>query len=569
MIKYFLFTFIGIFFSQKSYSQYNLKQEQEALIDSIRTYLYNTPDKALPFIDELLKSNIRAKDRELELQAYATKAIAFDVKNNIDSTLFYFNKGLKLCKRPEDRSNFKFEIANIYEKNHNYDYALLMYKQCYEIAKNKNFPKQLYHIEQSLAILESKMGNSQKALKMLNALYKKEKDKKEFNKQLREIRKNLIEVNLKIKRPDTALKIINEGLLDVKARNNVEYQFYYYKLQAESYLEKNEPTQALTSVNNTLKKAKLIGNLNFINESEYTLALVNKALNKPETSIQIIEAILARVKNSNANNLSKYYKLIAESSKAADKNELSAHYYELYTNAQENINNNKTATLKHIYDFDLKEEIQKRKEQEQGKEIWVIVSIVLGVLGVFFLIKNVIRKKQNKLKFETLMQKVKAYEDAQKIITNQNIDIVEIDTTKKGVDIKEEAFADTESTTYVLNDEKVSEILKKIKQLEEKKYYLRQDCTLYNMSKRLKTNTSYLSKIFNTHLNKTFSIYINELRINYIILELKQNKTLRAYSTKAISEEIGYKSSDSFTKYFKQTTGISPSVYIKSINKLS
>jgi YesN/AraC family two-component response regulator len=117
--------------------------------------------------------------------------------------------------------------------------------------------------------------------------------------------------------------------------------------------------------------------------------------------------------------------------------------------------------------------------------------------------------------------------------------------------------------------QKIQEILSKIEYLEEKKYYLKQECTMHNMAKRLKTNTSYLSSIINNHLNKTFSNYINELRINYAILELKNNKRLRSYSVKAISEEIGYKSADSFSKYFKEATGLTPSVYIKKISTLS
>jgi len=88
------------------------------------------------------------------------------------------------------------------------------------------------------------------------------------------------------------------------------------------------------------------------------------------------------------------------------------------------------------------------------------------------------------------------------------------------------------------------------------------------MAKKLKTNTSYLSKIINNHLDKSFSIYINELRINYAILELKNNKRLRQYSVKAIAEDMGYKNADAFSRYFRAATGISPSVYIKKIDKI-
>ena len=124
------------------------------------------------------------------------------------------------------------------------------------------------------------------------------------------------------------------------------------------------------------------------------------------------------------------------------------------------------------------------------------------------------------------------------------------------------------SNSYIIKNEKVNEILEKLVALEEKKYFLKQECTLHNVAKKLKTNTSYLSKIVNNELGKNFNTYINELRINYIIIELKNNSKLRSYSVNAIAIEIGYKRPDAFTRSFKEVTGLTPATYIKKVNKL-
>lgn len=124
-----------------------------------------------------------------------------------------------------------------------------------------------------------------------------------------------------------------------------------------------------------------------------------------------------------------------------------------------------------------------------------------------------------------------------------------------------------DDATFTLTDERINDILEKLKKLEQQKYFLRRDCTLHNAAKKLKTNTAYLSRIVNNELGKSFSSYINELRMSYIISELKSNSRLRAYSISAIADEIGYKSPDSFSKYFKEATGISPAVYIRKIEK--
>ena len=85
------------------------------------------------------------------------------------------------------------------------------------------------------------------------------------------------------------------------------------------------------------------------------------------------------------------------------------------------------------------------------------------------------------------------------------------------------------------------------------------------MAKKVKTNTTYLSKIISTYKQKKFFEYINELRIEYVLKRLKEDSKFRNYSIKHIAEEIGYKSTNSFTKYFKAHTKLYPSYYIKNL----
>ena len=49
---------------------------------------------------------------------------------------------------------------------------------------------------------------------------------------------------------------------------------------------------------------------------------------------------------------------------------------------------------------------------------------------------------------------------------------------------------------------------------------------------------------------------------------IEPGESLKTAAARELAEEIGYKSPESFTKYFKAATGISPSVYIKKINKI-
>lgn len=118
-----------------------------------------------------------------------------------------------------------------------------------------------------------------------------------------------------------------------------------------------------------------------------------------------------------------------------------------------------------------------------------------------------------------------------------------------------------------IDSETEMKILRKLEKLEAEKYYLKPDFTQQEVAKKIKTNTTYLSYIVNKNYNKSFSAHFNELRINYVINEIINNKKYREYSTLAIAESAGFKNADSFTSSFKKKTGITPYTFINEIKK--
>ncbi|MBQ0733883.1 helix-turn-helix domain-containing protein [Aquimarina celericrescens] len=84
-------------------------------------------------------------------------------------------------------------------------------------------------------------------------------------------------------------------------------------------------------------------------------------------------------------------------------------------------------------------------------------------------------------------------------------------------------------------------------------------------SKKLKTNSSYFSKIINIYKGKNFTNYINDLRVDYSIEKLQNDKKFRLYSIEAISREVGFGSTQSFSRAFTKKTGLTVSYFIKNI----
>ena len=98
---------------------------------------------------------------------------------------------------------------------------------------------------------------------------------------------------------------------------------------------------------------------------------------------------------------------------------------------------------------------------------------------------------------------------------------------------------------------------------EKKKKY-----TLNTLAKEFNTNSSYLSSIINSTKDANFSSYLNNLRIDYAIDKLKKDKKFRIYTIKAIAEEVGFNTSQSFTNAFYKKTRLYPSFFIAKIKKM-
>lgn len=121
--------------------------------------------------------------------------------------------------------------------------------------------------------------------------------------------------------------------------------------------------------------------------------------------------------------------------------------------------------------------------------------------------------------------------------------------------------------TSDIHQEVVTTILERLDLFEQNKKYLYPKLSLNSLAKQLQTNPNYLSRVINLKREKNFSQYINELRIDYALKELKINTKFRKYSIKAIAAECGYKNATSFSKAFYKHTGLHPSFYIKQLEK--
>lgn len=264
------------------------------------------------------------------------------------------------------------------------------------------------------------------------------------------------------------------------------------------------------------------------------------------------------VKPSEEGYMDDFYRLLADSYKGTGDFEKANYYFEKYihsTSQYDRIKNDVRASTKAQEIEKFRSELKSLEAEKNEKQAY-LNYLFLGTSGIILILLLILlrfyrNKKANELKFEALLSKMnQSSENERSIIDTKDAVIEEKNTSDVPDDIKQQ-------------------ILDGLKKLEEKEYFLKQECSSYNVAKKIGTNTSYLSKVINAHYGKNFNTYINDLRINYAILRLKNDVIFRSYSIQSIAEEVGYKSADSFTKYFKKDTGLNPSFYIKEIKNIA
>ena len=116
-----------------------------------------------------------------------------------------------------------------------------------------------------------------------------------------------------------------------------------------------------------------------------------------------------------------------------------------------------------------------------------------------------------------------------------------------------------------LTDVKSKALLKKLKKFEKKQQYINKDVSFSFLSNYIGTNSKYLNELLKIHVNKTFSQYINDLRIDYITNLLYHEPKYRDYKITYLAETCGYSSREIFYKNFKKKMRMTPSQFIKNL----
>jgi AraC-like DNA-binding protein len=133
---------------------------------------------------------------------------------------------------------------------------------------------------------------------------------------------------------------------------------------------------------------------------------------------------------------------------------------------------------------------------------------------------------------------------------------------KNGLEAGDKNLARPRPHKTELSQEIIDDILRKLEKFEKNEDYLNANLSLMTLAKKFNTNSSYLSRVLNSSKSVNFSKYLNDLRINYAVRQIKNDAVFRKYTIEAIALECGYNNSASFSRSFYKNTGLYPSYFI-------
>ncbi len=140
-----------------------------------------------------------------------------------------------------------------------------------------------------------------------------------------------------------------------------------------------------------------------------------------------------------------------------------------------------------------------------------------------------------------------------------------LENLEKKTENSSTSIAKSPPSVIPISKEILEVVLLKLNVFEQQKGYLSTSINLNSLSKILDTNSSYLSKIINHTKGKSFKNYLNDLRIENALEELKNDPQNRKFTIEAIAFDFGFKSAESFSKKFKSAYGMYPSKFMKNL----
>lgn len=553
MRRYYFVTLLFTLYSHFIYSQKEIDTHFVELNELISKY----PD-TLTKIKQIDKEVSYSREKNNLHRVAAGLKLKIDYVNDFSEKVKISDNLIKLGNEFNNDEYY----AQIYLLKSNLFFGKYLFKDGLELAllansycvKTKNFEMQA-EINASISMIKSENGQTTEALNMLLENYKYYKRSTPQSIYLAYTLMSMIEIYLKLEQYDNFLKYINIFETVVKKDENLyPYANYYRGIYLNQIKKFEESSMFFSRAEEKLKKQDPLNYANCLYYKGDNIYLAKNKTQQAKKYFEKTDSIITKYKRYFNDSRLCYIRLME-----VYKKEKNYKKQAFYSNKLMHIDsiltkNGIEITNKILKDYDNPSNI--RKEQElQLKQTQRKYFYAVGVILILFFIYGVtkIRVKQKNLSKQENKYNI------------QNAETIDSNLISNYSEKDESVFDSTKNEPSDLIKKKIRN---KIENFEKNKGYLNSAVSLQSMSKEFGTNTTHLSYMLNNEKNLSFTSYIKDLRIQYVIEQLHSNKKFRNYDIKSMAKEAGFIGSETFTKAFKMKTNMSVLAYVKSIKDI-
>lgn len=510
------------------------------------------------YCDEMAKRNLSDKDK-MKYYRICGEKYYLEIMNNFNKSLQFIKISNFYAQKEEDFTMYANNlnmIALIYALQNKNDLALfcLKKKRMYESKDKSNIQELIFGGDEGLVYgvigdFDKKIKGYIKAVKDLDDYLANQKKIApeiflEINRAKREKYNSIVDAYLLQKKLDSAafylkkIKSIPLSLSDLDSEGVRDSEIHYAILSGNL-------DDAIEKANKDLNEFR--DDKVTVFYDSYYLAQAYLLKKKYKTSLAYCEQALKskQISFGFINYELELYKIAMQATDKMGDEKAYLKYSRLYEKANQKFDyNSKADFIAKLYNLDQIQPLEYELNHTKSfmSYLWIAV-LVLGLLTAYLIHRFFTLKKYKKRFME-----INAHLEKQ-----------------IPAPIKDEN--NTNSNKNNLSDEKENEILDKLNKFEQKKQFLSPSMSLSVLSAQIGTNTNYLSSIIKKHKQSNFNSYLNQLRIDYIVMKLKQNPEYLNYKISYLAEECGFSSHTVFSRIFIEKMGIPPSKFIEYLKK--
>lgn len=510
------------------------------------------------YCDEMAKRNLSDKDK-MKYYRICGEKYYLEIMNNFNKSLQFIKISNFYAQKEEDFTMYANNlnmIALIYALQNKNDLALscLKKKRMYESKDKSNIQELIFGGDEGLVYgvigdFDKKIKGYIKAVKDLDDYLANQKKIApeiflEINRAKREKYNSIVDAYLLQKKLDSAafylkkIKSLPLSLSDLDSEGVRDSEIHYAILSGNL-------DDAIEKANKDLNEFR--DDKVTVFYDSYYLAQAYLLKKKYKTSLAYCEQALKskQISFGFINYELELYKIAMQATDKMGDEKAYLKYSRLYEKANQKFDyNSKADFIAKLYNLDQIQPLEYELNHTKSfmSYLWIAV-LVLGLLTAYLVHRFFTLKKYKKRFME-----INAHLEKQ-----------------IPAPIKDEN--NTKSNKNNLSDEKENEILDKLNKFEQKKQFLSPSMSLSVLSAQIGTNTNYLSSIIKKHKQSNFNSYLNQLRIDYIVMKLKQNPEYLNYKISYLAEECGFSSHTVFSRIFIEKMGIPPSKFIEYLKK--